>query len=154
MRLVACLTVCVIPVVANAAQTESQPPSDPEAYCVNRGADFYPYTEEPCKTGYQLGSGNCRKADGHWAAVPKGTVYCDGRHCRIAVRTRTGAAVYAGPAKATASINARPTPCLRCSPASRAATSSHRLIRWPVGRGARRALRLQNEQPKADWPYF
>jgi hypothetical protein len=40
MRLVACLTVCVIPVVANAAQTESQPPSDPQAYCVNRGADF------------------------------------------------------------------------------------------------------------------
>ena len=27
------------------------------------------------------------------------TVYCDGRHCRIAVRTRTGAAVYAGSAK-------------------------------------------------------
>jgi len=26
-------------------------------------------------------------------------VYCDGRHCRIAVRTRTGAAVYAGSAK-------------------------------------------------------
>jgi hypothetical protein len=71
MRLVACLTVCVIPVVANAAQTESQPPSDPEAYCVNRGADFYPYTGEPCKSGYQLGSGNCRKADGHWAAVPR-----------------------------------------------------------------------------------
>ena len=67
MRLVACLTVCVIPVVANAAQ----PPSDPQAYCVNRGADFYPYTGEPCKSGYQLGSGNCRKADGHWAAVPR-----------------------------------------------------------------------------------
>src|SRR2546423_8376026 len=49
MRLVACLTVCVIPLVANAAQTESQPPSDPQAYCVNRGADFYPYTGEPCK---------------------------------------------------------------------------------------------------------
>src|SRR6266436_7311101 len=49
MRLVACLTVCVIPVVANAAQTESQPPSDPQAYCVDRGADFYPYTGEPCK---------------------------------------------------------------------------------------------------------
>jgi hypothetical protein len=71
MRLVACLTVCVIPVVANAAQTESQLPSDPQAYCVNRGADFYPYTGEPCKSGYQLGSGNCRKADGHWAAVPR-----------------------------------------------------------------------------------
>jgi hypothetical protein len=51
MRLVACLTVCVIPVVANAAQTESQPSSDPQAYCVNRNADFYPYTGEPCKSG-------------------------------------------------------------------------------------------------------
>ena len=40
MRLVACLTVGVIPVVANAAQTESQPPSDPQAYCVNRSADL------------------------------------------------------------------------------------------------------------------
>ena len=74
MRLVACLTVCVIPVVANAAQTESQPPSDPQAYCVNRGADFYPYTGEPCKSGYQLGFGNCRKADGRWAAVPRDSV--------------------------------------------------------------------------------
>jgi hypothetical protein len=71
MRLVACLTVCVIPVVANAAQTESQSPSDRQAYCVNRDADFYPYAGEPCKSGYQLGSGNCRKADGHWAAVPR-----------------------------------------------------------------------------------
>jgi hypothetical protein len=71
MRLVACLTVCVIPVVANAAQTESQPPSDPQAYCVNRSADFYPYTGEPCKSGYRLGSGNCRKADGNWVAVPR-----------------------------------------------------------------------------------
>jgi hypothetical protein len=49
MRLVACLTVCV-PVVALAAaalaaQTESQaPPAEPQAYCVNRGGGFYPYS--------------------------------------------------------------------------------------------------------------
>ena len=48
MRLVACVTVCVIPVVANAAQTESWPSFDPPAYCVNRGADFYRYA--PRKT--------------------------------------------------------------------------------------------------------
>jgi hypothetical protein len=71
MRLVAYLTVCVIPIVANAAPTESQLAADPQAYCVNRGAEFYPYTGEPCKSGYQLGSGNCRKADGYWAAVPR-----------------------------------------------------------------------------------
>jgi hypothetical protein len=69
MRLVACLTACVFPVVATAAP--AQPPADPQAYCVNRGAEFYPYTGEPCKSGYQLGPGNCRKADGLWAAVPR-----------------------------------------------------------------------------------
>jgi hypothetical protein len=47
--------------VRNAAQVDAQAPSDPQAYCVNRSADFYPYRGEPCKSGYQLGSGNCRK---------------------------------------------------------------------------------------------
>ena len=68
MRLVACLTMCLMPIL-NAAQ--AQAPSDPQAYCVNRGADFYPYTGEPCKSGYQLGSGNCRKTDGRMVAVPR-----------------------------------------------------------------------------------
>ena len=63
MRLVVCLMVCLILVLTNAAQ--AQAPSDPQGYCVNRSADFYPYTGEPCKSGYQLGSGNCRKSDGH-----------------------------------------------------------------------------------------
>ena len=40
-------------------------------YCVNRSADFYPYTCEPCESGYQLGSGNCRKTDGRIVAVPR-----------------------------------------------------------------------------------
>jgi len=69
MRLVACLTMCLI--LANAAQTDAQAPSDPQAYCVNRSADFYPYAGEPCKSGYQLGSGNCRKTDGRMVAVPR-----------------------------------------------------------------------------------
>jgi hypothetical protein len=37
---------------------------------VNHSADFYLYTGEPCKSGYQLGSGNCRKSDGRMVAVP------------------------------------------------------------------------------------
>jgi hypothetical protein len=61
MRLVACLTMCLMLILANATQ----------AYCVNRDADFYPYTGEPCKSGYQLGSGNCRKTDGRMVAVPR-----------------------------------------------------------------------------------
>src|SRR5215469_6037025 len=75
MRLVACR--CLTTILANAAQTKAQAPpdpqapSDPQAYCVNRSADFYPYRGEPCKSGYQLGSGNCRKADGRMAAVSK-----------------------------------------------------------------------------------
>jgi hypothetical protein len=72
MRLVARLTMCLMPILANAAQSDdAQAPSDPQAYCVNRSADFYPYTGEPCKSGYQLGSGNCRKADGRMVAVPR-----------------------------------------------------------------------------------
>jgi hypothetical protein len=49
MRLVACLTMCLMPILADAAQTDAQAPSDPQAYCVNRSADFYPYRGEPCK---------------------------------------------------------------------------------------------------------
>jgi hypothetical protein len=45
--------------------------SNPQAYCVNRSADFYPYTGEPCKSGYQLGLGNCRKSNGRMVAVPR-----------------------------------------------------------------------------------
>ena len=71
MRLVACLTICLMPILANAAQTGARAPSDPQAYCVNRSADFYPYTGEPCKRGYQLGLGNCRKSDGRVVAVPR-----------------------------------------------------------------------------------
>ena len=71
VRLFAYLTMCLIPVLANAAQTDDQAPSDPQAYCVDRSADFYPYTGEPCKGGYQLGSGNCRKPDGRMVAVPR-----------------------------------------------------------------------------------
>jgi len=64
VRLVACLTTFLMPIFPSGAQTDAQAPSDPQAYCVNRSADFYPYTGEPCKSGYQLGPGNCRKADG------------------------------------------------------------------------------------------
>ena len=70
MRLLAWLTMCFM-ILTNAAQTNAQAPSDPPAYCVNRSADFYPYTGEPCKMGYQIGPGNCRKPDGHVIAVPK-----------------------------------------------------------------------------------
>jgi hypothetical protein len=71
MRLVACLTMCLMLILASAAQTGAQAPSDPQGYCVNRSADFYPYTGEPCKSGYQLGSGNCRRTDGRMVAVPR-----------------------------------------------------------------------------------
>jgi hypothetical protein len=71
MRLVACVTMCLMAVLVNAAQTDAQAPSDPQGYCVSRGDDFYPYTGEPCKSGYQLGSGNCRKTDGRMVAVPR-----------------------------------------------------------------------------------
>ena len=71
MRLVACVTMCLVPILANAAQMAPQTSSDSQAYCVNGSADFYPYTGGTCKSGYQLGSGNCRKTDGRIVAVPK-----------------------------------------------------------------------------------
>jgi hypothetical protein len=71
MRLVACLATCLILTLANAAQTGAQGLSDPQAYCVNGSADFYPYAGEPCKSGYQLGSGNCRKSDGRIVVVSR-----------------------------------------------------------------------------------
>jgi hypothetical protein len=71
MRLVACLTMCMMSVLASAAPTGAQAPSGPQAYCVNNSADFYQYSGEPCKSGYQLGAGNCRKTDGHMVAVPR-----------------------------------------------------------------------------------
>src|SRR5262245_37366199 len=66
-----CLPCDVFDAVANAAQTSAQAPSDHQAYCVNGDADFYPFTGEPCKSGYQLGSGNCRRTDGIMVAVPR-----------------------------------------------------------------------------------
>jgi hypothetical protein len=71
MRLVACLAMCLMPISMSAAQTDGQGPSDPQAYCVDRSAAFYPYTGEPCKSGYQLGLGNCRKTDGRMVTVPR-----------------------------------------------------------------------------------
>jgi hypothetical protein len=71
MRLVACLTIGLIAIIADATQGAAQAPSEPQAYCVDRNAKFYLYTGEPCKSGYQLGPGNCRKPDGHVVAVPK-----------------------------------------------------------------------------------
>jgi hypothetical protein len=71
MRLVACLAMCLMPTLVSASQTRGQVSSDPQAYCVDSSAAFYPYTGEPCKSGYQLGSGNCRKTDGRMVAVPR-----------------------------------------------------------------------------------
>jgi hypothetical protein len=72
MRLIACVTTCLVSILADAAQLAPQTSSDyPQAYCVNRNADFYPYTGEPCKSGYQLGSGNCRQTNGRIVAVPR-----------------------------------------------------------------------------------
>jgi hypothetical protein len=71
MRLIACVTTCLVPILADAAQMAPQTSSDAQVYCVNLSANFYPYTGEPCKGGYQLGSGNCRKTNGRMVAVPR-----------------------------------------------------------------------------------
>jgi hypothetical protein len=71
MRLGACLAMCLMPILMSAAQSAGQGASDPQAYCVDRSAAFYPYNGEPCKSGYQLGLGNCRNTDGRMVAVPR-----------------------------------------------------------------------------------
>jgi hypothetical protein len=44
MRIVACLAMCLILILSNAAQIGAQAPSHPQGCCVNGSADFYPYT--------------------------------------------------------------------------------------------------------------
>jgi hypothetical protein len=34
------------------------------AFCINQQAEYYPYTGGVCRTGYQLGTHNCRTPDG------------------------------------------------------------------------------------------
>lgn len=46
------------------AAPPAEKPSEPQAYCINQKAEFYPYTGENCKEGYQLGKHTCRKPDG------------------------------------------------------------------------------------------
>jgi hypothetical protein len=70
MRLIACVTTCLVPILAASAQMAPQTSSGRQGYCVNSSADFYPYTGEPCKSGYQLGLGNCRNTNGRIVAVP------------------------------------------------------------------------------------
>jgi hypothetical protein len=71
MRSIARMTMYLMLSLATAAHARAQAPSEPQAFCVNRSADFYPYNGEPCKSGYQLGAGNCRKPDGRMVAVPR-----------------------------------------------------------------------------------
>jgi len=69
MRVTACVAVFLISFAAHPAQ--SQAASERHAYCVNFSGDFYPYSGEPCKSGYQLGPGNCRNASGQIVAVAR-----------------------------------------------------------------------------------
>jgi hypothetical protein len=69
MHLVASLTMYLVLILANAAHAQAT--SDQQGYCVDRSANLYPYTGEPCRSGYQLGSGNCRQTDGRMVAVPR-----------------------------------------------------------------------------------
>jgi hypothetical protein len=50
--------------LTNAAQTHAQAPSDRPAYCVNRSADFYPYTGDPAKAAIRSGRAIAEKLTG------------------------------------------------------------------------------------------
>ena len=49
MRSVACLTMCLIPMLANAAQSDAHAPSDPQAYCVIAALTFTRIRGSPAK---------------------------------------------------------------------------------------------------------
>jgi hypothetical protein len=46
-------------------------PASARSYCINAEADFYEYDGGTCRSGYQLGAGNCWLADGSFRAVPR-----------------------------------------------------------------------------------
>jgi hypothetical protein len=48
-----------------------EPASDRSAYCINASAEFYRYTGDPCQTGYQLGTHNCRLPNGDFVLVSR-----------------------------------------------------------------------------------
>jgi hypothetical protein len=55
-----------------------------QSYCINDHADFYPYKEgQNCRSGYQIGDGNCRLKDGSVVAVNKAE--CTGRGGEVAL---------------------------------------------------------------------
>jgi len=85
MRLVACLTMCLTPILAAVAQTDAQAPSEPQAYGVDRSADFYPYTGEPSKAAINSDRAIAEKLTGAWLPCQERAVRCNGRHGRITV---------------------------------------------------------------------
>jgi hypothetical protein len=48
-----------------------QPVSGRPAYCVNAGGEFYVYTGELCRSGFQLGPGNCLLPGAELVALPR-----------------------------------------------------------------------------------
>src|SRR5579864_2466987 len=99
MRAMICssLACFLIAGAAVAAQPELRP-SEPQAYCVGRDGDFYPYAGGTCKSGYQLGSGNCRQDDGRVTATPKSQCLAMNGHIELPVESPIGPRTPAKPA--------------------------------------------------------
>ena len=57
---------CLMPMLANAAQTDAQAPSDPQAYCVNRSADFIGIWVSPAKAAINSDRAIAEKLTGVW----------------------------------------------------------------------------------------
>jgi hypothetical protein len=64
MRLVTCLAMWLTPILASVTPADAQAPSNPQAYCVNRNADFYPVN--PAKEGINLDRAIAEKLTGAW----------------------------------------------------------------------------------------
>ena len=67
MRLVARLTICLMPILASAAQTDDQVASDPQAYCVDRSAAFIRIRVSPAKVAINSDWAIAEKLTGAWS---------------------------------------------------------------------------------------
>jgi len=66
MRSVACLTMCLIPMLANAAQSDAHAPSDPQAYCVIAALTFTRIRGSPAKAAINSDLAIAERRTGAW----------------------------------------------------------------------------------------
>jgi hypothetical protein len=65
------LAALIASAACGAQESRPAPEASARSYCINAEADFYEYAGGTCRSGYQLGPGNCRLSDGSFRAVSR-----------------------------------------------------------------------------------